>query len=239
MLALLIAAMVMPVASAVQTNDYDYTEGDVYEISSDVTIIGPPMPAPEPPVAPIAPEPILPEPPVITPPSGAPRPDDLVVPEPEPETESEPEPESEPIIIAVERVLPCPPEPPATPIAPEPILPEPPVITPPSGAPRPDDPVVLEPEPPIVGVPAPPVPMMCVNDDLTVFCEICGDDITVWTEEGVENPRLFVFDMASCQVEIMEPDNSGRYPTFRLEKPRGSLFLAVFNDDGVLFKVTL
>jgi len=176
MLALLIAAMVMPVASAVQTNDYDYTEGDVYEISSDVTIIGPPMPAPEPPVAPIAPEPILPEPPVITPPSGAP---------------------------------------------------------------RPDDPVVLEPEPPIVGVPAPPVPMMCVNDDLTVFCEICGDDITVWTEEGVENPRLFVFDMASCQVEIMEPDNSGRYPTFRLEKPRGSLFLAVFNDDGVLFKVTL
>ena len=253
--------LAMPVLAA--QDGSSASESDVYVVSSDTKVIGPPLPAPEPPRPIAAPEPVPPEedhtPPGTTPrPEWYPMPDAVWLPKPEPIIVGAPRPEptppaweppeEEPIswcnppeepadeiiamdeettIIAVERVLPCPPEPVVPPEPPVPIAPPEPV--PPE---EPADEIIVAALP----------PRNNLERGCTIYCTLEADKISISVsidrDDGEDlDPKLFVFDMVSCQAKVVEP-TVGRY--FEVERPRGTrLFLAVFDSEGVIYKITV
>ncbi len=151
-------------------------------------------------------------------------------------------------IIAVKRVLPCPPEPIKDPskgvqIEPNddmgpgpngnvggfsrPIAPEP---TPPPWEPEeePDDDIFVAALP----------PKEDVDRGCIIYCTLDVDTISI-TVDSINDidPKLFVCDTISCRAEVVEPKAHGY---FEVERPRGTrLFLAVFDSEGVMFHITV
>ena len=239
-LALVLALFVTGMLPAFAVQESAFEECDTYVVSDDTDYVtGPPMPAPEPPkpiAVPIPPVPVPPEE-DHTPPGTTPRPEWY----PMPDAVWRPMPE--PIIIAVERVLPCPPEPIKDPSKGIQIEPNDDVGPGPDGNVRPiapePTPSPWEPEEPgddIIVAALPPrenVERGCVT-----YCTLNVDTISITLDSVFDiDPRLLVFDMTTCRAEVKEPASPGH---FEVERPRGTrLFLAVFDGEGVIFDVTV
>ena len=135
-------------------------------------------------------------------------------------------------IIAVERVLPCPPEPVKSPFEgaqaeDDSVLPEP---TPPPWEPEeePDDDIFVAALP----------PKEDVDRGCIIYCTLDVDTISI-TVDSINDidPKLFVCDTISCRAEVVEPKAHGY---FEVERPRGTrLFLAVFDGEGVIYNITV
>ncbi|MBR6505431.1 hypothetical protein IKT18_01125 [Candidatus Saccharibacteria bacterium] len=242
LVALLLVVTVLFAVPATAEAEQFIDDANVYVVESDTDIVGLDVGVPIPPPKPPEPEPPTPKPkpePVPaprpeedhTPPGTTPRPEE---PRPEPTPPAwEPEPpivgvprpeDPEPpvITIAVERVLPCPPEP----VMPGDNVPEP--TLPPWEPETPEEEVFTAALP----------PWEDSTRGCVVYCTLDVEAIIISVDSFEDiDPKLFVFDMISCRAEVVEPTVRRH---FEVERPRGTrLFIAVFDSEGVIFDITV